>query len=369
MLFNGIMHTFKNITFCLYIFCILFFWSKGFAQPSERKLKKKIEHIVEKHFVPSLSLQISSPEQSFSLSFHHPEAEQQQIYGIGSTTKMLSAVLFFHYLENDEVSLEHTLDRFLSDDVLSHPGWKNIRLGQLLQHTSGLSDYTKHPDWIRGVIDGKAPQSFDDKLALVSPERKNEGQFSYSNTHYLLLEKVIRVLSGKSYQEAFNDFYSEHGLSEIILQDPEGLKGFFAQQEKQISDVSHWQEYYGYDGGAYATAEAMQAFQEKLFVDKSLLSEESLKQMQDWISMEPTTIPVGEGSILQYGYGLMKLDYQGQPWIGHAGGTLKYQSFVFYQPETQTSVSLLTNCSGQYYNRVFYNKLLPLVLEFYGDNQ
>jgi D-alanyl-D-alanine carboxypeptidase len=342
---------------------------ESIAQPSARKLKKEIEQLAEEAFVPSLSLRIHSPESTLATDYHHPDAEQQDIYGIGSTTKMLAAVLFFHYLENEQASLEDSLGYFLSEDILPHDDWKTIRLGQLLRHTSGLADYTKHPEWIRGVVEGKAAQSFEEKLKLVNLEVGNSGTFAYSNTNYLLLEKVIETLSGKNYRQAFNDFYAGHGLPEISLQEPEGLKGFFAQQEKQISDVSHWQEYYGYDGGAYATAEAMQSFLNKLFMEKTLLSAETLALMQSYLSMEPTTIPVGEGRIHQYGYGLMKLDYQGQQWVGHAGGTLKYQSFVFHQPETQTSVSLLTNCSGQYYNRVFYKELLPIILKAQLGNE
>ena len=353
-----------NIIFtCFFALTLLACQEESVAYPPNKKLKKQIERLAKDAFVPSLSLRISSPGHTLTLDYHHPKAEQQQVYGIGSTTKMLAAVLFFYHLENGDIKLDDKLGKFLDDNMLPNPAWREVRLSQLLRHSSGIADYTKHPDWIKGVMEGKAPQTFEDKMALVSPERNNEGSFSYSNTHYLLLEKVIEALRGKSYQEAFNEFYAANDLSGVSLQEPEGLKGFFAQQEKQISDVSQWREYYGYDGGAYATAESMQFFMEKLFVEKSLISEESLKQMQEWISMEPTTIPVGEGRIHQYGYGLMKLDYQGLQWMGHAGGTLKYQSFVFYQPDTQTSISLLTNCSGQYYNRVFYNELLPLVLE------
>jgi hypothetical protein len=50
------------------------------------------------------------------------------------------------------------------------------------------------------------------------------------------------------------------------------------------------------------------------------------------------------------------------------GGTLNYQSFVFYQPDTQTYISLLTNCSEQYYNRVFYTALLPVILSEWTQN-
>lgn len=85
--------------------------------------------------------------------------------------------------------------------------------------------------------------------------------------------------------------------------------------------------------------------------------------MQEWIPMAPMDIPIGEGKIYSYGNGIMKLEYDGNTFMGHSGGTLKYQSFIFYNEQSDTTVIVLTNSSGRYYNNIFFQELIPTILD------
>ena len=77
--------------------------------------------------------------------------------------------------------------------------------------------------------------------------------------------------------------------------------------------------------------------------------------MEEWISMESMTIPIGSnGKISEYGNGIMKLIYNEQEYIGHFGSTLKYQSMAFFNIEKNISISIVSNCSGKHYNNVFF---------------
>ncbi|WP_456438744.1 serine hydrolase [Psychroserpens sp.] len=79
---------------------------------------------------------------------------------------------------------------------------------------------------------------------------------------------------------------------------------------------------------------------------------------------ESMTVPIeNNGIISEYGYGIMKLTYNEQEYIGHTGGSLKYQSMVFYNTEKNISISILTNCSGSYFNNVFFQELIPAILD------
>lgn len=63
--------------------------------------------------------------------------------------------------------------------------------------------------------------------------------------------------------------------------------------------------------------------------------------------IRPIAVPIGKGSIPEYGNGMMKLNYDGKTYIGHSGGTLKYQSFMFFNEKDNVSISIVTNCSGR----------------------
>ena len=79
--------------------------------------------------------------------------------------------------------------------------------------------------------------------------------------------------------------------------------------------------------------------------------------------MGDRTIPIGDGIIKEYGNGVMKLQYKEDIYLGHPGGTLKYQSFMFCNPEKKTTISLLINSSGRYFNNLFFQDLIPVILD------
>ena len=96
--------------------------------------------------------------------------------------------------------------------------------------------------------------------------------FSYSNTNYLFLEKIVEIVTNESYEVTFNNFYSTNNLSDIKMgYDENGLQAFFGQTEQANVDVSAWREYYGFDGGAFTDTKTLGNFLTKLFRDKLIL--------------------------------------------------------------------------------------------------
>ncbi len=358
----------QTITFRFsFLFCMIFILlsSNAIAQKSSlKKLEKQVTRLAEQTKIPSLDLIVRTDNDILNIDYFHKDVSSQEMYGLGSASKLLSAVLFFHIASEKDIALDAQVSEYINSDIGKHvEGYEEITFGELLNHTSGISDYTKHPEWIQLVLKNDAPGTFEEKFALVSDTLTNRGSFSYSNSNYLLLEQVIESITGKPYNQVFQEFYHTYNL-EAVTMNPEGTsEAYFAQKENEISNVSQWNEYYGFDGGAYITAEAADKFLQMLFVEKSILTEQSLDQMQHWVPMEPMTIPVGDGNVVEYGYGIMKLEYNGKKYIGHSGGTLKYQSFLFYDPANKVSLVALTNCSGRYYNNVFFQQLIPMVLD------
>ncbi len=327
------------------------------------RIEKKVVRIAKEKNIPSLEVTITIGKNVIDFNHSHKEVKRQDTYGVGSTTKFLSSVLIFKLIEDGKLNID--------DKVIDHinptqsiEGIEDLTIKNLLNHTSGLSDYTKHPDWIIRVMDDNAPKTFDEKMLLVSNTREKNGSFSYSNTNYLFLEKIVENVSKENYEFTFNDFYRNNNLPDIKIGiDEDGLQAFFGQTEQAITDVSDWREQYGFDGGAFANTKTLTNFLSKLFGEKSILKSSTLSEMENWTEMELMTIPIGSGKISEYGNGIMKLTYNGQEYIGHFGSTLKYQSVVFYNSEKKTSMSIVTNCSGRHFNRIFLQELIPTILD------
>lgn len=329
-------------------------------------IKETLTKIAQENNIPSLSLTISNTDNELNFSHTHPELTSQKIYGVGSTTKFLASIVLFDLFDKNSISMDTKLSELISKDLLSEiEDSGEITITQLLNHTSGLSDYTKAPSWIQDIINGKAPTSFSEKIALVSDSLSNQGMFMYSNTNYLVLEKVAETISNTSYDMLFNSFYSDRGYESISLEIPTGdIQAFFAMTDESSSNVSSWKEGYGYDGGAYSTAKELHDFTKTLFETNEILDDSTKLLMTQWISMKPMTIPIGnKGKFVEYGNGLMKLIYKEKEYLGHFGGTLKYQSIALHNPETGYTISILTNCAGRHYNNVFFQEMIPAILE------
>ncbi len=256
----------------------------------------------------------------------------------------------------------------LSDPVSKYLSLKNLNQGvtieDLLNHLSGIPDYTQNPRWIKAVFDNNTPTSYDERYALIDSVMMPTGHFNYSNSNYLILEKVIEHIEGKSYGSYFNNFYMSNELDDIKITNIADVnQAFFAQDGSRSNDFSKIQEVYGLAGDVSATSAGLLKFMKFLFIKDQLLDELTKQKMLSWRSMESMVIPVGSGEINKYASGIMQLSYKGKSLIGHSGGTLKYQSFCFIHPPSETIIIALTNGAGRHYNQVFVQKMMPAILD------
>ncbi|MSP45854.1 MAG: class A beta-lactamase-related serine hydrolase [Xanthobacteraceae bacterium] len=112
------------------------------------------------------------------------------------------------------------LDRFMLG--------RRFTLRQLLQHTSGLNCYTEHPDYDPALDHHDDPWSDEILLAQVDsvPPLFKPGQgWTYSNTGYFLVRRLIEQTTGADI---------EHALNSLVLA-PLGIeKAFIARQRADL---------------------------------------------------------------------------------------------------------------------------------------
>ena len=139
-------------------------------------MKKKTIRIAKEKNIPSLEVTITNGEDVIDFSYNHKKVEEQGIYGIGSTTKFLSSVLIFKLIEDEKLNIDDKVTDYIN---LTQPivGIENLTIKNLLNHTSGLSDYTKNPDWITRVMNNNAPKNFEEKMLLVTDTMENNSSF------------------------------------------------------------------------------------------------------------------------------------------------------------------------------------------------
>ncbi|MDX3753513.1 serine hydrolase domain-containing protein [Streptomyces sp. AK08-02] len=134
----------------------------------------------------------------------------QDNFRSGSITKTFIATVLLQLEAEGRVSLDDTVDKWLPGVVRGngHDGRK-ITLRQLLNHTSGIFNYTEDEDFQREVFLAEGffknryrtwtPKEIVGIAMAHKPEFAPGTGWSYSNTNYTLAGMVIKKVTGNSY--------------------------------------------------------------------------------------------------------------------------------------------------------------------------
>lgn len=121
-------------------------------------------------------------------------------FRVGSVTKTFVATALLQLVGEGKLSLDDTVERWLPGVV---PGGGAISIRSLLDHTSGLFDYTNDPSLLEPYLQGNfdyewSPQQLVAVATSHQPLFTPGTSWSYSNTNYVLLGLVAQAATGHS---------------------------------------------------------------------------------------------------------------------------------------------------------------------------
>lgn len=121
-------------------------------------------------------------------------------FRIYSISKVYAATLAHHLAQAGLLSLDAPVGRYLPD----LPSWRDsITVRQLLAHTSGIEDYTDVAGFQEALNAGRSEDDRFVALALQQPLHFAPGsRWRYSNTGYVLVQRIIERLAGASFAQA-----------------------------------------------------------------------------------------------------------------------------------------------------------------------
>jgi D-alanyl-D-alanine carboxypeptidase len=117
---------------------------------------------------------------------------------IGSVSKAFNGAVALQLVAQGKLSLSDTIGQRLP---ALPPAWHNVTLGQLLNHTSGLPNFTKDPGWQRAVQEGEYLSPMD-LIGLVSAQPlafPPGSSYAYSNTDNILVALFAEMATGLPY--------------------------------------------------------------------------------------------------------------------------------------------------------------------------
>jgi D-alanyl-D-alanine carboxypeptidase len=276
-------------------------------------------------------------------------------FRVGSITKTFVSTVVLQLVGEGALALDDPAARYLPEYGLD----PRITVRMLLQHTSGLFNYTGEPN-PDGTVEEGIPLSGNDfaenrfrtydpdeliAVALARPARFEPGtSWSYSNTNYILAGQLIERLTGTSYATQIRQrILRPLGLRETVLPgtrpDIPGphAHGYYAYRDGhrlRVLDVSRINPTWASSAGEIiSTTRDLDRFITALF-DGELLPAELLAEMRE-------ALPIGPAN--GYGLGLESLDAGqdcGGVYQGHTGGMHGYQSFLFSNGDKRLEVSV-----------------------------
>lgn len=122
----------------------------------------------------------------------------------GSLTKTVIAALTLRLAAQGRLGLDDPVEDHLPGVVRGHGNdGRNITIRQLLNHTSGLFDYTEDPALARQLSAAadrtRTPASLVRTALTHRPYFAPGAEWRYSNTNYVLLGMVVQRVTGHSY--------------------------------------------------------------------------------------------------------------------------------------------------------------------------
>lgn len=120
--------------------------------------------------------------------------DKHTLFSIFSTTKLVSTVGVFQLLEKGQLSLEDKISTYI--DSLP-PAWKEVKIKNLLTHSSGLPDVVRFEDIPFTLPDREKLQ----RLAQKPMQFETGHQFGYNQTNYWLLTMIIEKLTGQTFDD------------------------------------------------------------------------------------------------------------------------------------------------------------------------
>jgi D-alanyl-D-alanine carboxypeptidase len=141
-------------------------------------------------------------------------ATDQTKYRIGSISKMFTAIMIFQLIEDGKLNLTTTVDKYFPQ----LPNANKITIGNLLNHRSGLHNFTDNPDISTWMT---LPKTQEEMLAIIAKGgidfQPNE-KFSYSNSNYVVLGYIVEKVFKLSYSKYLSDrITSKIGLSNTYV--------------------------------------------------------------------------------------------------------------------------------------------------------
>lgn len=272
---------------------------------------------------------------------HQVLVDEKTRFNIASNAKQFTALCILDLVQKGQLSLEDDLRKYLKDyfpDIQ-----KPIQIKHLLNHSSGIRDV--YDLWgLQGKTWWAMPLGNKDAFDLLKKQKALNftpgTDFLYSNSNYILLTEVVRVISGEKFADYADALFQELGLEELAFLT--NYMDIMPNKARPYVEWDAWKEYpslYGIhgDGALFSNLKAQLQWEILLQNPPKGKQGELIRQSQNLV---PGT------SNQQYGFGVEHVDLDQQSYRFHEGSTGAYHASFIRFPKEALAIVVITNNGG-----------------------
>ncbi|MDP8914260.1 MAG: beta-lactamase family protein [Pseudomonadota bacterium] len=261
------------------------------------------------------------------------------VFKLGSIAKQFTAAMVLQLVADGRISLDDPVARFFPS--FPQPG-AGATVRQLLNHMSGIHDYTKVPGWI--VRAGTRPFTTADLIAEASKlgSKSEPGtSWEYNNTGYMMLGAIVEKVTDKAWHEVLAERITRPLGLRSIAYGPLGeptpgiARGYTNEKgETQLAGSAHPSLGHaagGLVGSSADLAKWAQALHHGRVVSPALYQE----------MIRPARL--ADGSTQPYGFGLRLRQIRGRLALVHGGAGRGLDTDSVYVPSEDLFVAVFAN--------------------------
>src|SRR5215813_11171114 len=343
---------FGFLALILFFILILFLISLAAAQPAPRSVDEYVQSELTRQHIPGIALGIYRDGKIVTAKSYglanvelNVPVKAETVFQSGSIGKQFAATAVMMLVEEGKIKLDDSVTKYFPDAPAT---WQNIKVGNLLSHTSGLSEYESDemtkPGGPVNMRTDYTEEQFVKMIESFPTEFAAGEKWVYTNSNYVLIGAIIRKVTGQFYGDFLQErIFKPLGMSSTRIISEEDIVPNRAAGYRLVNGQLKNQEWVAplfnttADGALYFNVLDIAKWDAALYTEK-LIKKSSLEQM--W-----TPVKLNNGSVNKDGYGFAwgVHSINGHRVIEHGGSWQGFHGHIARYVDDKLTVVVLTN--------------------------
>lgn len=271
---------------------------------------------------------------------HQVKVSLKSRSNIASTAKQFTALMILELAMENKLQLEDDLRKYLPNLYTNVE--EKIKIRHVINHTSGIRDYVELMSLQGDVWWKRVGLDNDDVMDLLEHQEdlgfKPGSRYSYSNSGYVILAKLIETITDQKFTEYSDTFFKRLGMKETSF-----VKRYMGVIPNKAAPYSDW----GYGELFHSisvTKTAGEGFLYTTLKDQLVFEQTLQNATKDNNQMLiASQLPIPNSEINSYGFGLKLDDRLGRKAVHHDGVTNAYNAQTLRFPEENLSIFIMSN--------------------------